>query len=179
MICYRFLKIEGSKDEIFFHATATLSNDQALFLTLKEGDKLLCQVGSTLREPSKSAAVLWTPVAGRDWTSTGTPDSQEGLDQIRRDLFGKAGTEEIGRILAAGWYRRKWKEGPPADLRDPVLQQVHATALAALSPGVLPSRLHAAQSGPFAFLAALNPMRGPHMLGMTHEPQGILVRLRW
>ncbi|WP_096787918.1 cold-shock protein [Rhodobacter sp. CZR27] len=155
---FGFLKIEGSKDEIFFHATAALSNDEALFLTLKEGDRLLCQVGSTLREPSKSAAVLWTPVAGRDWTSTGTPDSQEGLDRIRRDLFGKAGTEEIGRILAAGWYRRRWKENPPKDLQDPVLQQVHATALAALSPGHLPSRLHAAQGSPFAFVAALDPM---------------------
>ena len=104
---FGFLKIEGSKDEIFFHATAALSNDQALFLTLKEGDRLLCQLGSTLREPSKPAAVLWTPFAGRDWTSTGTPDSQTELDRIRRDLFGKAGTEEIGRIVAAGWYRRK------------------------------------------------------------------------
>lgn len=123
---FGFLKIEGSKDEIFFHATAALSNDQALFLTLKEGDRLLCQIGSTLREPTKSAAVLWTSVAGRDWTSTGRPDSQEGLDRIRRALFATAGTDEIGRTLAADWYRRKWKEGPPADLEDPVLQQVHA-----------------------------------------------------
>ncbi len=155
---FGFLKIEGSKDEIFFHVTAALSNDQALFLALKEGDRLLCQVGSTLREPSKSAAVLWTPVAGRDWTKTGTPDSQEGLDQIRRDLLGKAGKEEIGRILAAGWYRRRWNENPPKDLRDPVLQQVHATALAALSPGDLDSHLRIAHGCPFAFMAALDPM---------------------
>ena len=118
---FGFLKIEGSKEGIFFHATAALSNDQDLFLTLKEGDRLLCQVGSTLREPSKPAAVLWTPVAGRDWPCTGTPHSQTELDRIRRALFEKAGTEEIGRIVSAGWYRRKWKECPPTDLEDPVL----------------------------------------------------------
>ncbi|PCD75554.1 UvrD-helicase domain-containing protein [Pseudothioclava arenosa] len=155
---FGFLKVEGRKDEIFFHAKAALSNDQEVFLTLKEGDRLLCQVGSTPREPSKPASVLWTPVAGRDWTSTGTPDSQTELDRIRRSLFGKASTEEIGRIVAAGWYRRKWKEGPPTDLEDPVLQQVYATALAALSSEELTSRLHAAQGSPFAFVGALDPM---------------------
>lgn len=155
---FGFLKIEGIKDEIFFHATAALSNDQALFLSLKEGDRLLCQIGSTLREPSKPAAVLWTSVAGRDWTKTGMPDGQNGLHRIRRDLFGQIGMEEIGRILKAGWYRRKWKESPPADLEDPVLQQVYATELAALSPGDLSRCLDGAQKCPFAFVAALDPM---------------------
>lgn len=155
---FGFLKIEGIKDEIFFHATAALSNDQALFLSLKEGDRLLCQIGSTLREPSKPAAVLWTSVAGRDWTKTGMPDGQTGLHRIRRDLFGQIGMEEIGRILKAGWYRRKWKESPPADLEDPVLQQVYATELAALSPGDLSRCLDGAQKCPFAFVAALDPM---------------------
>lgn len=155
---FGFLKIEGSKDEIFFHATAALSNDQALFLTLKEGDRLLCQIGSTPREPSKSAAVLWTSVTGRDWVKTGTPESQTGLDRIRRDLFEKIGKEEIERIFKAGWYRRKWKENPPADLEDSVLQQVYATELAALSPGDLSTCLDAAQNYPFAFVASLDPM---------------------
>jgi hypothetical protein len=56
-------------------------------------------------------------------------------------------------VLSGGAWGR-----PPADLEDPVPQQVHATALAALSPGDLPSRLLAAQASPFAFVAALDPM---------------------
>lgn len=154
---FGFLKVAGRKEQVFFHATSALSNDPALFLTLKQGDRLLCQIGSTLRDPSKSAAVLWTPIAGRDWTSTGEPDGQEELDRIRSKLFEKIGTEETGRILAAGWYRRRWKESPPPDLEDPVLKRIYATELADLSPGDLPGLLDAARGCPFAFVDALDP----------------------
>lgn len=155
---FGFLTLEGSDYRIFFHATKVLS-DQFEFTSLQEGEKVLCQIGSTPREPSKRAAVIWSPIRERDWSEFGEPESQHVLDLLRLEIFDNARSKQIESTLAANWYGKQWHGSPPADLDDPILKKVLLDALAALSPEDLQALSPATlgDQNPYAFLLSLDP----------------------
>ena len=155
---FGFLILEGGPGTVFFHVTASLAR-QSEFAVLVEGDKVLCQIGSTIREPAKRSAVVWAPLTDWDWSEHGLPSSQECLDAIRLKVLRGLHPKQLDRAVTANWYRKQWDGSPPPDLFDPVLKQAWLERLTPLSPDALealnlPKRL---SDSPFAFIKQLDP----------------------
>ena len=149
---YGFLLREGMSQTDHFRVDKSLTG-QSDFTILAKGDKVLCQIGSTFREPTKRSAVLWAPLLDWDWAKYGLPDNQEALDLIRFKVLQELHPAQLDDVVAAKWYRDKWNGTPPQDLSDPILKKAWMERIAPLSPDALealdlPTRL---SDSPFAF----------------------------
>ncbi|PHP28697.1 UvrD-helicase domain-containing protein [Limimaricola cinnabarinus] len=155
---FGFLALEGMPGKVFFHVTASLSR-QTDYAMLAEGDKVLCQIGSTPREPAKRSAVTWAPLADWDWPEYGLPSSQETVDSIRLEVLRELHPKKLDYAVTAKWYKNQWDGTPPSDLFDPVLKLAWLERLVPLSPDALkaldlPTLL---SESPLAFAKQLDP----------------------
>lgn len=155
---FGFLALEGLSETVFFHATKSIIR-QSEFTVLAEGDKVLCQIGSTPREPTKRSAVIWAPLLDWDWSKHGLPGDQETLDAIRLEVLQELHPKQLDNAVNATWYRNQWDGMPPTDLSDPVLKPVWLERLAtlpvdALAAFDLPTRV---SQSPFSFADVLDP----------------------
>jgi len=156
---FGFLELEGQPVKVFFHATKALTRETE-FAELAEGDKILCQLGSSIREPSKQEAVKWAPLTDWDWSKLGIPSNQGALNAIRHEVLRKLNPKQLDSAVCAQWYRNQWGGDPSsADLQDPLLKQAWLERLALLSPDALevldlPARL---SESPFDFAVQIDP----------------------
>jgi hypothetical protein len=117
----------------FMHVTANVTGRRD-FSGMKEGDLLLCQLGSNPRKPGQTCTVLWAPVGDLDWKDVIPPKDQSSLDAMRTEILRKRSVTNLNKRLSAEWYARLWKGGAPADLHDPALFEVWRNELAQLDP---------------------------------------------
>ncbi len=113
----------------FMHVTANVTGRRD-FNGVKEGDQVLCQLGSNPRKPRQTSTVQWALVGDLDWKDISPLTDQSSLDALRTEILRKRSLTNLNKRLSAEWYARLWKGDAPADLHDPALFEVWRDKLA-------------------------------------------------
>lgn len=133
---FAFVLCASQTSKQFMHVTANVTGRRD-FTGMKEGDLVLCQLGSDPRKPGQTCMVQWAFVDDLDWNNIAPPTEQSALDDLRAEILRKRSIANLNRRLSAEWYARLWKGNAPADLHDPVLFDAWQDQLARLDPEAL------------------------------------------
>jgi len=126
--------ISSKSGNLFFHLTDRISGTTINL----EGDiqkyPVMYITGSSPKD-GRTRAARWCFVDDIDWPSGKVPDTQKGLDSIRKKWIELLTIEQILEILKADWYRKYFKKNNlVADLQDPILQDMFTRKLSSANP---------------------------------------------
>ena len=84
----------------FMHVTANVTGRRD-FSGIKEGDQVLCQLGSNPRKPGQTCKVQWALVDDLDWKESSPVTDQSSLDAMRTEILRNRSLTKLNKRLSA------------------------------------------------------------------------------
>lgn len=123
----------GETDHIFFHFTNRKPSGRVEKGQLSVGEPLVFITGTSPRSPERIRAVRWARVFDVPGLAGQSALDQARLDELRRAALDGQSLPLLWRQMHASWYVKEWGKAAPANLADPVLEDVWRTHLFGLS----------------------------------------------